>query len=218
MNQTERIEYKAVVQYKNSLLCIILQLAFYLFYHWNIVQEQISCFQRWQQWYDLYLLQESKLTSFMLYEVQLEWINKMFDVVSIFSLKKTHDRDAEAWADELSDTLKSQICCVEWWNINVLFTSYLIHLFLKFIQVMTDFKSISEDFFYLESKLSLCCLSYEHSDHELIIDWCDSAISQAMLCTRMINLCLINRCLILSRKINSTWLLKIFCICWRSFA
>jgi len=33
MNQTERIEYKAVVQYKNSLLCIILQLAFYLFYH-----------------------------------------------------------------------------------------------------------------------------------------------------------------------------------------
>ena len=32
----------------------------------------------------------------MLYEVQLEWINKMFDIVSIFSLKKTHDRDAEA--------------------------------------------------------------------------------------------------------------------------
>jgi len=33
MNQTERIEYKAVVQHKNSLLCIILQLAFYFFYH-----------------------------------------------------------------------------------------------------------------------------------------------------------------------------------------
>ncbi len=32
MNQTERIEYEAVIQYKNSLLCIILQLAFYLFY------------------------------------------------------------------------------------------------------------------------------------------------------------------------------------------
>ena len=35
-------------------------------------------------------------TSFMLYEVQLEWINKMFDIISIFSLKKTHDHDAEA--------------------------------------------------------------------------------------------------------------------------
>ena len=48
MNQTKRIEYETVVQYKNSLLCIILQLAFYLFYHWNIVREQISCFQRQQ--------------------------------------------------------------------------------------------------------------------------------------------------------------------------
>ncbi len=45
----------------------------------------------------------------MLYKVQLEWINKMFDIISIFSLKKTHDRDSEAWADELSDTSKSQI-------------------------------------------------------------------------------------------------------------
>ncbi len=96
MNQTEWIEYEAVVQHKNSLLCIILQLAFYLFYHWNIVWKQISCFQKQQQWYNLHLLQESKLTLFMLYEVQLEWINKMFDIVSIFSLKKTHDRDAEA--------------------------------------------------------------------------------------------------------------------------
>ncbi len=33
MNQTEQIKYKIVVRHKNSLLCIILQLAFYLFYH-----------------------------------------------------------------------------------------------------------------------------------------------------------------------------------------
>jgi len=37
----------------------------------------------------------------------------MFDIVSIFSLKKTHDRDAEAQTDELSDALKSQIHCVK---------------------------------------------------------------------------------------------------------
>ncbi len=139
----------------------------------------------------------------MLYEVQLEWINKMFNVISIFSFKKTHDRDAEAWADELSDTLKSQICRVKWWNTDALFTSYLTHLLLKFIQVMTNFKSIFEDFFYLELKLSLHCLLYKHSDHELIIDWHDSAISQAMLHMRTINLCLTNHCLILLRKINS---------------
>ncbi len=96
MNLTEWIEYEIVVQHKNSLLCIILQLAFYLFYCWNIVWKQISHFQRWQQWYDFHLLQENKLTSFMLYEVQLEWINKMFNVINFFSLKKTHDRDAKA--------------------------------------------------------------------------------------------------------------------------
>ncbi len=216
-NQTEWIEYKAIVRHKNSLLCIILQFAFYLFYHWNIVQEQILHFQRWQQWYDFHLLQESKLTLFMLYKVQLKWINKMFDVISIFSFKKTHDCDAEAQADELSDTLKFQIHYVKWWNTDALFMSYLIHLLLKFIQVMTDFKLIFKFFFDFESKLNFHCLSYEHSNHELIIDWCDSVISQAMLHTRMINLCLMNCCLILLRKINSTWLFKMFCVCWRSF-
>ena len=218
MNQTEQIEYEIVIRHKNSLLCIILQFAFYLFYQWNIVRKQISHFQRQQQWYDLHLLQESKSTSSMLYEIQLEWINKMFNVVSIFSLKKIHDHNVEAWADELSDTSKSQIRRVEWWNTDALFTSYLTHLLLKFIQVMTDFKSISEDFFYFKLKLSLHYLLYEHSDHELIIDWCDSAISQAMLHMKMINLCSMNCCLILSKKINSTWLFKIFCIYWRSFA
>ncbi len=33
INQTEQIEYKTIIWYKNSLLYIILQLAFYLFYY-----------------------------------------------------------------------------------------------------------------------------------------------------------------------------------------
>ncbi len=32
----------------------------------------------------------------MSYEIQLKWINKMFDIISIFNLKKIHDCDAEA--------------------------------------------------------------------------------------------------------------------------
>ena len=107
----------------------------------------------------------------MLYEIQLEWINKMFDVVSIFSLKKTHDRDAEAWADELSDALKSQIRRVKQWNTDALFTSYLTHLSLKFVWVMTDFKSISEDFFLswvkVESLLSFIWALWSWIDHWL---------------------------------------------------
>ncbi len=95
----------------------------------------------------------------------------MFNVVSIFSLKKTHDRDAEAWADELSDTLKSQIHHVERWNTDALFMSYLTHLFLKFIWVMTDFKLISEDFFLLwvkvESSLSFIWALWSWINHWL---------------------------------------------------
>ncbi len=95
----------------------------------------------------------------------------MFDIVSIFSLKKTHDRDAEAQTDELSDALKSQIHCVEWWNTDALFTSYLTHLLLKFVRVMTDFKSISEDFFLpwvkVESSLSFIWALWSWIDHWL---------------------------------------------------
>ncbi len=95
----------------------------------------------------------------------------MFDVVSIFNLKKTHDRDAETWADELSDASKSQILCVERWNTDVLFTSYLTHLFLKFVQVMTDFKSISKDFFLswvkVESLLSFIQALWSWINHWL---------------------------------------------------
>ncbi len=170
-NQTERIEYETVVRHKNSLLCIILQLAFYLFYRWNIVREQISHFQRRQQWYDLHLLRGSKSTSPMSYEVQLEWTNKMFDVVSIFSLKKTHDRDAEARAGELSDASKSQIRRAERWNTDALFTSYLTHLSLKFVRVMTGFKPASEDFFLsrakVEPSLSLVRALWPWIDHWL---------------------------------------------------
>ena len=95
----------------------------------------------------------------------------MFDVISIFSLKKTHDCDAETQADELSDTLKSQIHRIKWWNTDALFTSYLTHLFLKFIQVITNFKLISEDFFLsqvkVESSLSFVQALWLWIDHWL---------------------------------------------------
>ncbi len=212
-NQAGRIEYGAVVRHKNPLLCTISQLAFYLFYRWNIVREQVPRFQRRQQWYDLHLLRGSKSTSPMSYEVQLEWINKMFDVASISSLKKTHGRGAEARAGELSDASESQIRRAGRWNTDALSTSYLTHLPLEFVRVMAGFKSAPGDFFCLKPKLSLRCLSYEHSGHGLIIGWRGSAIPQAMLRTRMINLCSTNRCLILPGKIDPTWLLKVSCVC-----
>ncbi len=71
----------------------------------------------------------------------------------------------------MSDILKSQIHHVKQWNTDALFTSYLTHLLLKFIQVMTNFKSIFEDFFLswvkVESLLSLVQALWSWIDHWL---------------------------------------------------
>ncbi len=77
----------------------------------------------------------------------------MFDAVSISSLKKTHGRDAEARAGELSDASESQIRRAGRWNTDALFTSYLTHLFLKFVRVMAGFKPAPEDFFLPRAKV-----------------------------------------------------------------
>ena len=37
VNKTGRIEYRGVIRHKNVLLCVISQLAFYLFFRWNLV-------------------------------------------------------------------------------------------------------------------------------------------------------------------------------------
>ncbi len=93
----------------------------------------------------------------------------MFDVVSIFSLKKTHDRGAEARAGELSDASESQIRRAGRWNTDALFTSYLTHLLLEFVRVMAGFKSVPEDFFLprakVESSLSLVRALWPWIDH-----------------------------------------------------
>ena len=46
VNKTGRIEYRGVVRHKNILLCVISQLAFYLFFRWNLVRESPPCFQQ----------------------------------------------------------------------------------------------------------------------------------------------------------------------------
>ncbi|EDN10718.1 predicted protein [Histoplasma mississippiense (nom. inval.)] len=43
-NQLGQLKYAAVMRHKNSLLCTISHLAFYLFYRWNIVWESLPDF------------------------------------------------------------------------------------------------------------------------------------------------------------------------------
>ena len=65
-------------------------LAFYLFYRWEIVQEQHLRFQQRQQWYNIHLFKGERADWPISYETQLEWISKAFARANLASLKKTH--------------------------------------------------------------------------------------------------------------------------------
>lgn len=147
MNKTGRIEYAGVVRNKNVFLCVISQLAFYLFYRWNIVREPVPSFQQRQQWYDFHLLRGSKITSPLSYEVQLDWTNKAFDAANVKTLKKTHTRGQGAREGEMGGVSEHQIRRAGRWNSDALTKSYLTHLPLEFVRVMAGFKPQPGDFY-----------------------------------------------------------------------
>jgi hypothetical protein len=55
-NPFGRLEYMGVMRHRDPLLCTMGQMAFYLFYRWNIAQEPPPQFKQRQQWYGLHLL------------------------------------------------------------------------------------------------------------------------------------------------------------------
>jgi hypothetical protein len=48
MNQHGRLEFEAVIRYRNPLLCTMTHAAFYLFYRRNIAGETPPCFRQRQ--------------------------------------------------------------------------------------------------------------------------------------------------------------------------
>ena len=75
MNQFKWLKYSIVVQSQNFLICFLFQIAFYLFYCWNIIQKLPPQFQQWQQWYDNHLIKSEITTCELLYETHVNWIN-----------------------------------------------------------------------------------------------------------------------------------------------
>lgn len=153
VNKTGRIEYRGVVRHKNLLLCVISQLAFYLFFQWNIVREPTPCFQQRQQWYDWYLLFGKTLTAPLSYATQLQWITQLFKAADVKSLKKTHVRGNGAREGEINGASEHQIRRAGGWNTDALSTSYLTHLPLEFVRVMAGFKPAPGDFYLPRAKV-----------------------------------------------------------------
>lgn len=94
-NQCGRLEYGVAVRHKNLFSCPLSQLAFYLFFRWNIVREPPPHFQRRQNWYDLHLFRANVQHDQISYKCQLDWTNKIFDYINLSSLKKKPTPDVK---------------------------------------------------------------------------------------------------------------------------
>jgi hypothetical protein len=89
------------VRPQNPLPCTMAHTAFYLFYRWNIVDEPSPCFHQRQRWYNIHLIKGEHAERQMVYDTQLEWINKMFIGANVTSSKTHAGRSQETKHTEL---------------------------------------------------------------------------------------------------------------------
>ena len=154
MNQHGRIEYASVVRHKNPLLCCMSQLAFYLFYRWNVKQEEPPKFQQRQQWYNFKVMRGKVLTKSLSYEVQLEWIRRVFTEANVKSLKKTHaGRKQGAQHAETAGVSEAAIRRAGRWNHDAMSTCYLSNLPLEFVRSMAGFTPLAGNFYLPRAKV-----------------------------------------------------------------
>jgi hypothetical protein len=149
-NPFGRLEYMGVMRHRDPLLCTMGQTAFYLFYRWNIAGEPPPQFKQRQQWYGLHLLRGGRGDKPISYEIQLEWINRVFMAVNLTTLKKTHiGRSQGAKQAELEGVGEGQIRRAGRWNNDALSNCYLTHLPQKFLRTMAGFEPSTQGNYYL---------------------------------------------------------------------
>ena len=124
--------------------------AFYLFWRWNVVREPPPQFQQRQQWYHIHLLKGQHAEKPLSYEIQLEWINKVFEAAGLSSPQKTHlPRGQGARLAELCGVPQGQIRRAGLWNTDALTRCYLTNIPQKFIRGMTGFEPHIQGNYYL---------------------------------------------------------------------
>jgi hypothetical protein len=139
-----------VMRHQDPLLCTISQTAFYLFFRWQIVREPVPQFQNRRRWYDFHLLKGRDATKPFSYEIQLKWIDEVFDAIGLSSYKKTHlGRSQGAKQAEMEGVEEAQIRRAGRWNQDALTNCYLSHLPQKFLCTMAGFSPEATGNYYL---------------------------------------------------------------------
>lgn len=149
-NQFGHIEYMGVMRHKEPLLCTVSQTAFYFFYRWNITGEPVPQFYQRQKWYDWHFFKGSKIDKAISYEIQLQWINKVFKATGLLSKKKTHSgRSGGARLAELNGVDEASIRRAGHWNQDAMSNCYLSGLPRKFLRTLAGFNPEDQGNYYL---------------------------------------------------------------------
>ena len=149
-NQAGRIEYGSVVRHKNVLFCTISQVAFYLFYRWNIHGDPLPRFQQRQQWYDMFLFKGRDPYHRLSYETHSQWTGKIYKSINLVSEHLTRRGRAKgAQNAELMGVPENQIRRAGRWNNDALSSSYLVNLPLDFVRATAGFAPHEQGNYYL---------------------------------------------------------------------
>lgn len=149
--QSDRIRYMGVMRHKDPLLCTMGQVAFYLFYRWQILKEPPPRFRNRQCWYNCHLLKGREATRPLTYETQLQWVNEVFDSIGLESGNKTQLwRGQRALQAEIENFPDAQVRRDGQWNQEQLSERYRSHLPRQFLRSMAGFQPGGLGSFFLE--------------------------------------------------------------------
>jgi hypothetical protein len=132
-NQFGRLETMGAYRNKDPFICPLGALGFYLLFRWDLTGEPFPDFTDRSRWYNIRLLLSAKnyqdVTAELSYNTQLEWITKVFFLIRLYSIKKTHlFRAAGAKMAELLGVSKEQISRASRWVFSQMIGCYLTSL------------------------------------------------------------------------------------------
>jgi Centromere DNA-binding protein complex CBF3 subunit, domain 2 len=139
-NSYGKCEYGVAVRHKDISLCLLSQIAFYLFFRWDIMHEPHPTFRTRSSWYDIRLLRGGERTHPLSYDTQLTWISNCFKANDVTSLKKTHAGRGQGARDaETLGVSEEQIRRAGRWNSDAMSNCYLTNIPNHFVRAAAGF-------------------------------------------------------------------------------
>ncbi|KJZ68407.1 hypothetical protein HIM_01944 [Hirsutella minnesotensis 3608] len=142
-NQNGRIEYGACLRHRDPYACLVGQLAFWLFFRWQVEREPFPDFSRPEKWYNIKILRQQKdrPTAGLSYQTSHAWTRRLYSHVGIKTSKASHaPRVAATQNADMAGVPEAQIRRAGRWNMgDSMIGCYLTSLPYAFMRASADF-------------------------------------------------------------------------------